>query len=84
MLQAGGQQTFSFSSGRVGNMWRWISSAPTQQGLAQHPLVVDNAKRHCNLAEAKKVQTDGPPCEEKGWGFSPFALSTWGGLGTSA
>ena len=53
-------------------------------GLAQHPLVVDNAKRHCNLAEAKKVQTDGPPCEEKGWGFSPFALSTWGGLGTSA
>ena len=53
-------------------------------GLAQHPLVVDNAKRHCNLAEARKVQADGPPCEEKGWGFSPFALSTWGGLGTSA
>jgi hypothetical protein len=53
-------------------------------GLAQHPLVVDNAARHCNLAEARKVQADGPPCEEKGWGFSPFALSTWGGLGTSA
>ena len=30
------------------------------------------------------MQTDGPPCEAKGWGFSPFALSTWGGLGTSA
>ena len=53
-------------------------------GLAQHPLVVDKAKRHCNLAETRKVQADGPPCEEKGWGFSPFALSTWGGLGTSA
>jgi hypothetical protein len=53
-------------------------------GLAQHPLVVDNAKRHCNRAETRKVQADGPPCEEKGWGFSPFALSTWGGLGTSA
>ena len=53
-------------------------------GLAQHPLVVDNAKRHCNLAETRKVQTDGPPCEAKGWGFSPFALNTWGGLGTSA
>ena len=53
-------------------------------GLAQHPLVADNAKKHCNLAEARKVQTDGPPCEAKGWGFSPFALSTWGGLGTSA
>jgi hypothetical protein len=53
-------------------------------GLAQHPLVADNAKRHCNLAETRKVQTDGPPCEAKGWGFSPFALSTWGGLGTSA
>ena len=53
-------------------------------GLAQHPLVADNAKRHCNLAEARKMQTDGPPCEAKGWGFSPFALSTWGGLGTLA
>jgi hypothetical protein len=53
-------------------------------GLAQHPLVVDNAKRHCNRAETRKVQADGPPCEEKGWGFSTFALSTWGGLGTSA
>ena len=47
-------------------------------------MVADNAKRHCNLAETRKVQTDGPPCEAKGWGFSPFALSTWGGLGTSA
>ena len=53
-------------------------------GLAQHPLVVDNAKRHCNLAEARKMQADGPPCEAKGWGFSPFGLSTWGGLGSSA
>jgi len=53
-------------------------------GLAQHPLVVDNASRHCNLAEAKKVQANGPSCEAKGWGFSPFALSTWGGLGSSA
>ena len=47
-------------------------------------MVVDNAKRHCNLAEARKMRTDGPPCEAKGWGFSPFAVSTWGGLGTSA
>ena len=53
-------------------------------GLAEHPLAQENAQRHCNRAEAKKVQTDGPPCEAKGWGFSPFALSTWGGLGTSA
>ena len=53
-------------------------------GQAQHPLVVENAKRHCNLAETRKVQADGPPCEVKGWGFSPFAISTWGGLGTSA
>jgi hypothetical protein len=48
-------------------------------GLAQYPLVADNAKRHCNLAEARKMQTDGPPCEAKGWGFSCFVLSTWGG-----
>ena len=47
-------------------------------------MVADNAKRHCNIAEARKMQTDGPPCEAKGWGFSPFALNTWGGLGTSA
>ena len=53
-------------------------------GLAQHPLVVGNARRHCNLAETRKVQTDGPPCEAKGWGFSPFAISTWGELGASA
>ena len=53
-------------------------------GLAQHPLVVDNVKRHCNKAESKKMAMDGPPCEEKGWGFSPFAFSTWGGLGSSA
>lgn len=53
-------------------------------GLAQHPLVAENASRHCNLAEARKVQTDGPPCEAKGWGFSPFGLTTWGGLGSSA
>jgi hypothetical protein len=50
-------------------------------GRAQHPLVADDAKRHSNLAEARKMQTDGPPCETKGWGFSPFALSTWGVLG---
>ena len=53
-------------------------------GIAQHPLVPENASKHCNRAEARKVQEDGPPCEEKGWGFSPFALSTWGGLGSSA
>ena len=53
-------------------------------GLTQHPLVVGNAKRHCNIVEARKMQTDGPPYEAKGWGFSPFGLSTWGGLGSSA
>ena len=53
-------------------------------GLGQHPLVPERAARHCNLAEARKLQIDGPPCEAKGWGFSPFALSTWGGLGSSA
>ena len=26
----------------------------------------------------------GWPSEAKGWGFSPFAVSTWGGLGSSA
>ncbi len=30
------------------------------------------------------MQADGPTCEAKGWGFSPFAISTWGGLGSSA
>ena len=53
-------------------------------GLAQHPLVAANAAKHCNQAEARKVHADGPPCEAKGWGFSPFAVSTWGGLGSSA
>ncbi len=24
------------------------------------------------------------PCQEKGWGFSPFVVSSWGGLGSSA
>ena len=60
----------------------FICSHPA--GVAQHPLVVDNAKRHCNKAESKKMAMDGPPCEENGWRFSPFALSTWGGLGSSA
>ena len=46
--------------------------------------MVDNASRHCNLAEARKAQANGPPCEAKGWGFSPCALNTWGGLGSSA
>ena len=53
-------------------------------GLAEHPLLVNNAAKHCNRAESNKVKADGPPCEQKGWGFSPFALSTWGGLGSSA
>ena len=60
----------------------FVCTHPT--GLAQYPLVADNAARHCNQAEARKVQMDGPPCEAKGWGFSPFATSTWGGLGSSA
>jgi hypothetical protein len=53
-------------------------------GLGEHPLVVENARRHCNQVETRKVQTDGPQCQAKGWGFSPFGLSTWGGMGTSA
>ena len=55
-----------------------------QAGVANHPLVVENTTRHCNREEAKKVQADGPTCEAKGWGFYPFAISTWGGLGSSA
>ena len=53
-------------------------------GVAQHPLVVDNTTKHCNRAERRKVLADGPSCEAQGWGFSPFAISTWGGLGSSA
>ena len=43
-----------------------------------------DATKHSNRAEAQKVQADGPSCEAKGWGFFPFALSTWGGMGSSA
>lgn len=53
-------------------------------GVAQHPLVVEHTAKHCNRAETQKVHADGPVCEAKGWGFSPFALTTWGGLGSSA
>jgi len=53
-------------------------------GLAEHPLDPERAAKHCNRAEARKVRSDGPPCEAKGWGFSPFAMTTWGGLGSSA
>ena len=53
-------------------------------GVAHHPLVVENTTKHCNRAETQKVQVYGPACEAKGWGFSPFALSTSGGLGSSA
>jgi len=53
-------------------------------GVAQHPLVVEHTAKHCNRAKTQKVHADGPVCEAKGWGFSPFALTTWGGLGFSA
>ena len=53
-------------------------------GVAEHPLTAENAAGHLNRAEAKKLADDGPPCQQKGWGFSPFALSTWGGMGSSA
>ena len=53
-------------------------------GVAHHPMVAEHATKHCNRAEAQKVQADGPSCEAKGWGFSPFALSTRGGRGSSA
>eukprot|EP00669_Euglena_mutabilis_P011297 TRINITY_DN5952_c0_g1_i1.p1 TRINITY_DN5952_c0_g1~~TRINITY_DN5952_c0_g1_i1.p1 ORF type:complete len:154 (+),score=3.35 TRINITY_DN5952_c0_g1_i1:328-789(+) len=53
-------------------------------GVAQNPLVVEHTAKHCNRAETQKVHADGPVCEAKGWGFSPFALTTWGGLGSSA
>jgi hypothetical protein len=46
--------------------------------------VAENAAKHCNRAESRKVRADGPACEQQGWGFSPFALSTWGALGSSA
>ena len=51
----------------------------TPGGSGTHPLVAEHATKHCNRAEAQK---DGPSCEAKGWGFSPFALSTWGGMGS--
>ena len=53
-------------------------------GVANHPLVVENTTKHCTQAEVLKVRADAPACEAKGWGFSPFAISTWGGLGSSA
>ena len=30
------------------------------------------------------MRENSAPCQEKDWGFSTFAVSTWGGLGTSA
>ena len=53
-------------------------------GVANHPLVVENTTKHCTRAEVLKVRADAPACEAKGWGFPPFAISTWGGLGSSA
>jgi hypothetical protein len=42
-------------------------------GLAEQPLVAENAAKHCNRAESRTVRADGPACEQQGWGFSPFA-----------
>ena len=53
-------------------------------GPAQYPLEGARGAKHCNRAEASKLRENSAPCQEKGWGFSPFAVSTWGGLGTSA
>lgn len=53
-------------------------------GPAQYPLEGARGAKHCNRAEASKMRENSAPCQEKGWGFSPFAVSTWGGLGTSA
>ena len=55
-----------------------------QAGPAQYPLKGARGAKHCNRAEASKLRENSAPCQEKGWGFSPFAVSTWGGLGTSA
>ena len=65
-------------------LWSFYTAGMEAAGLAQHPLVPEQALKHANQAESRKLQTDGPPCAAKGWGFSPFALSTWGGLGSSA
>ena len=53
-------------------------------GPAQYPLEGARGAKHCNRAEASKLRENSAPYQEKGWGFSPFAVSTCGGLGTSA
>jgi hypothetical protein len=53
-------------------------------GLSQHPINVRNAARHCQRAEAAKVQAEGDLCLRAGWGFAPMAFSPWGGIGPNA
>ena len=80
----GVQQTSCCSGGPGGSMLQWTSCAPTQQGRHNYPLECTRGAKHCNRAEASKLRENSGPCQAKGWGFSPFAVSTWGGLGTSA
>ena len=53
-------------------------------GLAHHPIVVKNAARHCQRAEANKASAEGDLCRRAGWGFAPAAFSPWGGAGPTA
>ena len=53
-------------------------------GLSQHPIVVQNAARHCARAEAAKKEAEGDLCRRAGWGFTPAAFTPWGGSGPTA
>ena len=53
-------------------------------GLSHHPIVVDNAARHCRRAESAKQTAEGDLCHQAGWGFLPAAFTPWGGSGPGA
>jgi len=52
--------------------------------LAQQPVIVKNAARHCQRAEAAKTAAEGDLCQRAGWGFAPAAFTPWGGAGPTA
>jgi hypothetical protein len=53
-------------------------------GLTGHPIIVKNAARHCQRAEADKTHAEGDLCVQAGWGFAPAAFTPWGGTGPTA
>ena len=52
--------------------------------LANQPINVQNAARHCRRAETAKVAAEGDLCRQVGWGFSPAAFTPWGASGPGA